>query len=189
MPGGEFDLPESTFSKFGINSHFPALVLNPFQPLHFLRFKNFIWKRQRIKDINALFYDNTIKHNNGYSNWKWEQFIPQSEWREIVDQVTYNPNAEGEFLRWNDTNRKPLARRLCKFLLVMLCSAVRKAAGQDKSMGYYHLTVFCSRRAEVLNERTQCKHGQTDSNSKALKPCFSCGGSHLRATCKLRNSK
>ncbi len=44
------------------------------------------------------------------------------------DQLAYNPIAEGKFLRWNDTNRKPFASILYKFLLVVLCAAVRKAA-------------------------------------------------------------
>ncbi len=43
-----------------------------------------------------------------------------------VDQLANNPIAKGELWRWNDTNRKPLASILYKFLLVMLCAAVRK---------------------------------------------------------------
>ncbi len=61
----------------------------------------------------------------------------------MEDQLTYNPIAEGKFLRWNDTNRKPFASILYKFLLVMLCAAVRKAAvlqmkwlELDKSIGH-----------------------------------------------------
>ncbi len=56
------------------------------------------------------------------------QYIPQSECRKTVDQLANNPVAKGELLRWNDTNRKPFASILYKFLLVMLCAAVRKAA-------------------------------------------------------------
>ncbi len=41
----------------------------------------------------------------------------------MVDQLAYNPIAEGELLRWNDTNSKPFASILYKFLLVMLCAA------------------------------------------------------------------
>ncbi len=59
---------------------------------------------------------------------KREQYIPQYERREMEDQLVYNPIAEGKFLRWNDTNRKLFASILYKFLLVMLCAAVRKAA-------------------------------------------------------------
>ncbi len=44
------------------------------------------------------------------------------------DQLAYNPIAEGKFLRWNDTNRKSFASILYKFLLVMVCAAVRKTA-------------------------------------------------------------
>ncbi len=47
--------------------------------------------------------------------------------RKMVDQKAHNPIAEGE-LGWNDKNRKPIASILCKFLLVMLFAAVRKAA-------------------------------------------------------------
>ncbi len=46
----------------------------------------------------------------------------------MEDQLTYNPIAEGKFLKWNDTNRKSFASIFYKFLLVMLCAAVRKAA-------------------------------------------------------------
>ncbi len=46
----------------------------------------------------------------------------------MEDQLAYNPIAEGKCLRWSDTNRKPFASILYKFLLVMLCAAVRKAA-------------------------------------------------------------
>ncbi len=59
---------------------------------------------------------------------KLGQYFPQSECRKTVDQLGNNPIPKGEFLRWNDTNRKPFASILCKFLLVMLCAAVRKAA-------------------------------------------------------------
>ncbi len=59
---------------------------------------------------------------------KREPYIPQSERREVEDQLAYNPIAEGKFLRWNDTNRKAFASILYKFFLVMLCAAVRKAA-------------------------------------------------------------
>ncbi len=46
----------------------------------------------------------------------------------MVDQLAYNPIAEGELLRWNDTNNNPFAGILYKFLTAMLCVAVRKAA-------------------------------------------------------------
>ncbi len=46
----------------------------------------------------------------------------------MEDQLAQNPIAKGKFLKWNDTNRKPFASILYKFLLVMLCAAVRKAA-------------------------------------------------------------
>ncbi len=46
----------------------------------------------------------------------------------MEDQLAQNPIAEGKFLKWKDTNRKPFASILYKFLLVMLCAAVRKAA-------------------------------------------------------------
>ncbi len=59
---------------------------------------------------------------------KREQYISQSERWEMDDQLAQNPIAEGKFLKWNDTNRKPFASILYKFLLVMLCAAVRKAA-------------------------------------------------------------
>ncbi len=51
-----------------------------------------------------------------------------SECGKTVDQLAHNPIATEELLRWNDTNRKPFASTLYKFLLVMLCAAVRKAA-------------------------------------------------------------
>ncbi len=44
------------------------------------------------------------------------------------NQLANNPIAKGELLRWKDTNRKPFASILYKFLLVMFCAAVRKAA-------------------------------------------------------------
>ncbi len=56
------------------------------------------------------------------------QYIPQYECRKTADQLGNNPIAKGELLRWNDTKRKPFASILYKFLLVMLCAAVRKAA-------------------------------------------------------------
>ncbi len=56
------------------------------------------------------------------------QYIPQFECRKTVDQWANNPIAKGKLLRGNDTNRKPFASILYKFLLVMLCAAVRKAA-------------------------------------------------------------
>ncbi len=59
---------------------------------------------------------------------KLAQYIPQIECRKTVDQLGNNPIAKGELLRWNDTNRKPFASILYKFLVVMLCAAVRKAA-------------------------------------------------------------
>ncbi len=46
----------------------------------------------------------------------------------MEDQLAYNPIAEWKFLKWNDTNRKPFASILYKFLLVMLCAAAHKAA-------------------------------------------------------------
>ncbi len=46
----------------------------------------------------------------------------------MEDQLAYNPIAEGKFLKWNDTNGKPFASNLYKFVLVMLYAAVRKAA-------------------------------------------------------------
>ncbi len=55
-------------------------------------------------------------------------YIPNSECRKTVDQVAYNAIAKGELLRWNDTNWKPFASILYKFILVMLCAAVCKAA-------------------------------------------------------------
>ncbi len=65
---------------------------------------------------------------------KREQYIPQPERRETEDQLAYNPIAIGKFLRWNDTNRKPFASILYKFLLVMLCAAVRKGCGFANEM-------------------------------------------------------
>ncbi len=44
------------------------------------------------------------------------------------DDLAYNPIAEGQLLRWNDTNRKAFTSNLYKSLLVMLCAAVCKAA-------------------------------------------------------------
>ncbi len=46
----------------------------------------------------------------------------------VEKRLANNPIAKGNLLRWNDTNRRPIASILYKFLLVMLCSAVRKAA-------------------------------------------------------------
>ncbi len=47
---------------------------------------------------------------------------------EKVDQLANNPFAKGELFNWNDTNSKPFASILYKFLLVMLCAAVRISA-------------------------------------------------------------
>ncbi len=56
------------------------------------------------------------------------QYIPQFECRNTVGQLANNPIAKGELLRRNDTNKKPFDSILYKFLLVMLCAAVCKAA-------------------------------------------------------------
>ncbi len=63
-----------------------------------------------------------------WTSRKRGQYIPQSEFRKTVDQLIDNPIAKGELLKWNDTNRKPFASILYKFLLMMLCAAVHKAA-------------------------------------------------------------
>ncbi len=46
----------------------------------------------------------------------------------MVDQLAYEPIAEGELLRGNDTNKKTFASILYRFFLVMLCAAIRQAA-------------------------------------------------------------
>ncbi len=53
-------------------------------------------------------------------------YIPQSEYRKTVDQLANNPITKAELRRCNDTNRKPFASILYKFLIVMPCAAVRK---------------------------------------------------------------
>ncbi len=63
-----------------------------------------------------------------WTSRKLGQYIPQSECKKTVDQLGNNPIGKGELLRWNDTNKKTFASILYKFLLVMLCAAVRKAA-------------------------------------------------------------
>ncbi len=73
------------------------------------------------------------------------QYIPQSEGKQAVDQLAYNPIAKGKLQGWKDLNRKPFASILYKFLLVMLCADACKAAvlqikktwGLDKSIGHY----------------------------------------------------
>ncbi len=55
------------------------------------------------------------------------QYIPQLKCRKTEDQLANSP-VGGELLRWNDTNREPFAGILYKFLLVMLCTVVHKAA-------------------------------------------------------------
>ncbi len=63
-----------------------------------------------------------------WTSRKRGQYIPQSECRKTVDQLANNPIAKGELLNRNDTNGKPFASILYKFLLVMLCAAAHKAA-------------------------------------------------------------
>ncbi len=58
----------------------------------------------------------------------WDVELVERGGGKTVDQLANNPIGKGELLWWNDTNRKPFASILYKFLLVMLCAAVRKAA-------------------------------------------------------------
>ncbi len=44
----------------------------------------------------------------------------------VEKRLANNPIAKGELLRWNDTNRKPFASILYKFLLVMLCGPLAR---------------------------------------------------------------
>ncbi len=54
----------------------------------------------------------------------------------MVDQLAINKIAKVEFLRWNDTNRKPFDSILYKYLLMMLCAAVSlRPRTMEKGLG------------------------------------------------------
>ncbi len=99
-----------------------------------------------LQILNDITNNDSVTDSYARCCRKRGQYISQPRSTKMENELAYNLIAEGELLRWNDTNWQPFVSFFYKFFLVMLNAAVRKVAvlqmnvglGLDKSIGHYH---------------------------------------------------